>query len=74
MLSYRLEPEHEELRKTVEEFARDEVAPVIGDLYERGEFPYDIVARMGRMGLFGLPVAEKYGGRGGDYFALCLAL
>jgi alkylation response protein AidB-like acyl-CoA dehydrogenase len=74
MLSYRLEPEHEELRKTVEEFARDEVAPVIGDLYERGEFPYDIVARMGRMGLFGLPVAEKYGGMGGDYFALCLAL
>ena len=74
MLSYRLEPEHEELRKTVEEFARDEVAPVIGDLYERGEFPYDIVGRMGRMGLFGLPVAEKYGGMGGDYFALCLAL
>ena len=74
MLSYRLEPEHEELRKTVEEFARDEVAPVIGDLYERAEFPYDIVARMGRMGLFGLPVAEKYGGMGGDYFALCLAL
>jgi short-chain 2-methylacyl-CoA dehydrogenase len=74
MLSYRLEPEHEELRKTVEKFARDEVAPVIGDLYEREEFPYEIVARMGRMGLFGLPVAEKYGGMGGDYFALCLAL
>ena len=74
MLSYRLEPEHEELRKTVEEFARVEVARVIGDLYERGEFPYDIVGRMGRMGLFGLPVAERYGGMGGDYFALCLAL
>jgi short-chain 2-methylacyl-CoA dehydrogenase len=74
MLSYRLEPEHEELRKTVEKFARDEVAPVIGGLYEREEFPYEIVARMGRMGLFGLPVAEKYGGMGGDYFALCLAL
>jgi alkylation response protein AidB-like acyl-CoA dehydrogenase len=26
------------------------------------------------MGLFGLPVAEEYGGMGGDYFALCLAL
>src|SRR5215468_7986699 len=74
MLSYRLEPEHEELRKTVEKFARDVVAPVIGDLYERGEFPYEIVAQMGRMGLFGLPVTETYGGMGGDYFALCLAL
>jgi short/branched chain acyl-CoA dehydrogenase len=47
------------------------VVPVIGELYERGESPYDIVARMG---LFGLPVSEEYGGMGGDYFALCLAL
>ena len=74
MLGYRLDEEHEELRKSVEGFARDVVAPVIGDLYERGEFPYDIVAQMGRMGLFGLPVPEEYGGMGGDYFALCLAL
>ena len=74
MLSYKLDEEHEDLRKSVEEFARDVVAPVIGDLYEAGEFPYDIVAQMGRMGLFGLPVPEEYGGMGGDYFALCLAL
>ena len=74
MLTYKLDEEHEDLRKTVEEFARDVVAPVIGDLYEKGEFPYDIVAQMGRMGLFGLPVPEEYGGMGGDYFALCLAL
>jgi alkylation response protein AidB-like acyl-CoA dehydrogenase len=25
---------------------------------------------MGAMGLFGLPIAEDYGGMGGDYFAL----
>ena len=74
MIDNRLDEEHEALRKTVEEFARDQVAPVIGDLYEREEFPYQIVAQMGRMGLFGLPVAEEYGGMGGDYFALCLAL
>ena len=72
--SYKLDEEHEDLRKSVEEFARDVVAPVIGDFYERGEFPYEIVAQMGRMGLFGLPVPEEYGGMGGDYFALCLAL
>src|SRR5437763_10936326 len=74
MVNYTLDSEHEELRKTVEEFARAAVAPVIGDLYERGEFPYEIVAQMGRMGLFGLPVPEEHGGMGGDYFALCLAL
>ncbi len=74
MPDYRLGPEHEALRKTVEEFAREEVAPVIGGFYERCEFPYDIVARMGRMGLFGLPFPEELGGMGGDYFAHCLAL
>src|ERR1700728_1282244 len=74
MLRYKLDDEHEELRKSVEEFARDAVAPVIGELYDRGEFPYEIVTQMGRMGLFGLPVSEEYGGMGGDYLALCLAL
>lgn len=74
MISFRLDDEHEALRATVEEFAREIVAPVIGDYYERCEFPYDIVARMGKMGLFGLPFSEEYGGMGGDYFAFCLAL
>ncbi|MEO6089918.1 MAG: acyl-CoA dehydrogenase family protein [Umezawaea sp.] len=74
MLDFRLDEEYEALRKTVQEFAREEVAPVIGDFYERNEFPYEIVAKMGRMGLFGLPFPEEHGGMGGDYFALCLAL
>ncbi|MEV5889273.1 acyl-CoA dehydrogenase family protein [Nonomuraea fuscirosea] len=69
-----LKDEYEELRKTVESFAREVVAPVIGDFYEREEFPYDIVRQMGAMGLFGLPIPEEYGGMGGDYFALCLTL
>jgi len=56
------------------EFAREVVAPVIGGFYERGEFPYQLVAQMGKLGLFGLPFPEEYGGMGGDYFAFCLAL
>ena len=74
MIGYQLTDEHEELRATVAEFAREVVAPVIGDYYERCEFPYDIVARMGKLGLFGLPFPEEYGGMGGDLFALCLAI
>jgi len=74
MISYRLDDEHEELRVTVAEFARDVVAPVIGGFYERREFPYEIVARMAKLGLFGLPFPEEYGGMGGDYFAFCIAL
>src|SRR6478609_5262625 len=63
-----------QLRRTVEEFAHDVVAPKIGDFYERHEFPYEIVREMGRMGLFGLPFPEEYGGMGGDYLALGIAL
>ena len=74
MIGYQLTDEHEELRTTVADFAREVVAPVIGDYYERCEFPYDIVARMGKLGLFGLPFPEEYGGMGGDLFALCLAI
>src|SRR5689334_23389075 len=69
-----LSEEHEALRAVVEEFAHKEVAPVIGDFYEREEFPYHLVAGMAAMGLFGLPFPEEFGGMGGDYFALCLAL
>ena len=74
MPDFTLSSEYEDLRKTVAQFAHDVVAPVIGDFYERQEFPYEIVRQMGEMGLFGLPFPEEYGGMGGDYFALCLAI
>jgi short-chain 2-methylacyl-CoA dehydrogenase len=69
-----LNDEYEALRQSVREFAVDAVAPVIGDFYERHAFPYELVRQMGKMGLFGLPFPTAYGGEGGDYFALCLAL
>src|SRR3954454_4967263 len=69
-----LSEEHEGLRAVEEELEHEGVAPVIGELYERGEFPYELVQKMGAMGLFVLPVADEYGGMGVDYFALCLAL
>jgi butyryl-CoA dehydrogenase len=74
VISFSLSDEHEALRRTVEEFAHQTVAPVIGEYYERAAFPYEIISKMGKMGLFGLPFPEEYGGMGGDYFALCLAL
>jgi short/branched chain acyl-CoA dehydrogenase len=73
-MDLRLTEEHEALRKTVAAFAQDVVAPVIADYYMRGEFPYPLVEQMAQMGLFGLPFAEEYGGMGGDYVALCVAI
>ncbi|HEX6686259.1 MAG TPA: acyl-CoA dehydrogenase family protein [Candidatus Limnocylindrales bacterium] len=74
MPDFRLDEEYKALRQTVREFAQDAVAPVIGDFYQRHAFPYELVRQMGKMGLFGLPFPAGYGGEGGDYFALCLAL
>ena len=74
MVSYQLTEDQEDLRQTVGDFARAVVAPVISGYYERAEFPYDVIARMAGLGLFGLPFPEEFGGMGGDHFALCLAL
>ena len=74
MLDTRLTEEQEQLRKTVEAFARDVVAPVAAHHDETKTFPYDVVRQMASMGLFGLPFPEEHGGMGGDYFALCLAI
>ena len=74
MISYALAEEHQALRDTVGEFAREVVAPVIGGYYERAEFPYDLIARMAKLGLFGLPFPAEFGGMDGDLFALGLAL
>jgi butyryl-CoA dehydrogenase len=74
VIDFRLEDEHEALRKTVEQFAREVVAPAAPGYDEAEEFPYAVVRQMAEMGLFGLPFPEEYGGMGGDYFALCLAI
>jgi short-chain 2-methylacyl-CoA dehydrogenase len=74
MISYQLADEHQALRETVREFACEVVRPVIGGYYDRGEFPYDLISRMAKLGLFGLPFPAEFGGMDGDLFALCLAL
>src|SRR5437764_10219190 len=68
-------PDHyEQLAKTVRDFATSVVAPVSAKHDAEHSFPYEVVSGMADMGLFGLPFPEEYGGMGGDYFALCLAL
>ena len=69
-----LPDEYQQLAKTVRDFAREVVAPVAAQHDADHSFPYEVVAGMAEMGLFGLPFPEEYGGMGGDYFALCLAL
>ena len=69
-----LPDEYRQLAKTVRDFAQSVVAPVAAQHDAEHSFPYEVVAGMAEMGLFGLPFPEEFGGMGGDYFALCLAL
>ncbi|MDJ0360554.1 acyl-CoA dehydrogenase family protein [Rhodococcus sp. H29-C3] len=69
-----LPDEYQQLIASVADFATSVVAPVSAKHDAEHSFPYEVVAGMAEMGLFGLPFPEEYGGMGGDYFALCLAL
>ncbi|MFL0578151.1 acyl-CoA dehydrogenase family protein [Dietzia sp. 179-F 9C3 NHS] len=69
-----LEEHYAELKASVADFADKVVAPVAAEHDKNHTFPYEVVSKMGDMGLFGLPFPEEYGGMGGDYFALALAL
>lgn len=66
--------EEHELAGLVREFADTVVAPQAYEADRTRTLSMDVVAQMGEMGLFGLPFPEQYGGQGGDYFALCLAI
>jgi short/branched chain acyl-CoA dehydrogenase len=66
--------EQQRLSDTVREFADEVVAPAAYEYDTKRELPYDIIASMGEMGLFGLPFPEQYGGQGKTYVELCLAI
>lgn len=73
-IDHLLDEEQLALVEAVRDFSQDVVAPVSAKHDKEKSFPYEVIAQMGEMGLFGLPIPEEYGGQGGDYFTLCLAL
>jgi short/branched chain acyl-CoA dehydrogenase len=73
-MDFDLSPDHELIRRTVREFAQGEVAPVAEELDRTKSFPYEIVAKLGGLGLMGIPFPEEYGGGGGDTLAYVLAV
>ncbi len=73
-MDFDLSPHHELIRRTVREFAEGEVAPVAEELDRTKSFPYEIVAKLGELGLMGIPFPQEYGGGGGDTLAYALAV
>ncbi len=71
---YGLTEDQRELAGMVRAFADEVVAPQAYDADRTKTLSMPVVARMGEMGLFGLPFPEDVGGQGGDYVALGLAI
>jgi short-chain 2-methylacyl-CoA dehydrogenase len=73
-MDFDLSDEQRLLRDTVRDFARQEVAPVAEELDRTKAFPYELVAKMGELGLMGIPFPEEYGGGGADTLSYALAV
>ncbi|MHB8928002.1 MAG: acyl-CoA dehydrogenase [Bacillota bacterium] len=73
-MDFRLTETQELIRRTVREFAVEEVAPGAAERDEKSEFPAELVKKMGALDLFALPFAEEYGGAGGDYLSYAIAV
>ncbi len=73
-MNIELTDEQRKLSDTVRDFADTVVAPAAYEYDTKRELPYDIIASMGEMGLFGLPFPVEYGGQGKDYVSLCVAI
>jgi short/branched chain acyl-CoA dehydrogenase len=73
-MDFDLSDEQKLIQSTVREFARNEVAPVAEEQDRTHSFPYEIVAKLGALGLMGIPFPEEYGGGGGDTLSYALAI
>ena len=73
-MDFELTDEQRLLRDTVRDFARAEVAPVAEELDRTKAFPYEIVAKLGKLGLMGIPFPAEYGGGGADTLSYALAI
>src|SRR5690348_13268437 len=73
-MSFELSEDHESFRKVVRDFAEKEIAPHVAAWDRDHYFPVELVRKMGDLGLFGLAVPEEYGGSGGDFTSVCVAI
>src|SRR5947208_4553336 len=73
-MDFDLSQEQKLIQQTVRDFARAEIAPVAEELDRTKSFPYEIVAKLGELGLMGIPFPQEYGGGGADTLAYAVAI
>jgi short/branched chain acyl-CoA dehydrogenase len=73
-MRFDLTEEQQQIQRLVRDFADGEVRPVAEELDREKRFPYEIVAKLGELGLMGIPFPEEYGGGGADNLSYALAI
>ncbi len=73
-MDFSLDAEHEEIRRTVREFAEREIVPIADELERRHEFPYELIRKAANIGLLGVPYPEEMGGTGLDNLAYAITI
>jgi butyryl-CoA dehydrogenase len=66
--------EQQMIRKMVHDFAEKEIRPISREIDATGEFPWEVIRKMGGLGLLGLPIPEQYGGSGADTVSYAIAV
>ncbi|OFZ92020.1 MAG: acyl-CoA dehydrogenase [Betaproteobacteria bacterium RBG_16_64_18] len=69
-----LTPEQELIRDSVRAYARERLAPNAAQWDRDATFPREALRGLAQMGLYGIAVAEEWGGAGMDYLSLALAV
>ena len=73
-MDFALSSQHEEIRRTVRDFAEKRIAPVADQLERDGEFPHEIIREAAALGLLGVPYPEEIGGTGLDALAYAITV
>ena len=73
-MDFALDAQHEEIRRTVRDFAERRIAPVADELERKGEFPHEIIREAAGLGLLGVPYPEEVGGTGLDNLAYAITI
>ena len=73
-MDFSLTEEQQMIKTMCREFAEEYIAPRAEEMDRTGEYPYDIIARMGELGMMGIPFPERYGGSGGDWVSMHLCI
>ncbi|MBL7175957.1 MAG: acyl-CoA dehydrogenase family protein [Desulfobacteraceae bacterium] len=73
-MDFKFSEREELLRKSVREFAENEVTPKMDSMEETGEFPTELLDPMGKLGITGVITPTEYGGVGLGYVARTIVL